>query len=201
MSEKTDDITEAAIANTLEKQQDYTLREGDACPVCGGKLVLKHVAKSSFLGCSNYPSCDFTYALQAISHNIIYKTLDLTCPKCHAPLCIRGGRYGVFIGCSNYPQCNFIYNLNKVTQVACPMCQGGILEQRRSRSNKSFYGCSNYPKCKFTLAGEPIAKSCPECGFPVVFKKKTTKGYKIACANSLCSSRHKRKSLDIDIET
>lgn len=200
MTTNSDDAKlQSKLEQTLKDAQDYTLREGDECPLCKGSLVLKHSAKGVFIGCSNYPNCEFTYALQINNYNVIYKTLELACPKCNAPLCIRGGRYGVFIGCSNYPECNFIYNFNKVTQVNCPMCHNGILEQRRSRSNKSFYGCSNYPKCKYTLAGLPIAKSCPECGFPVIFKKKSSSGFKLVCGSSLCSSRNKRKSLVVDL--
>ena len=38
-----------------------TQREIDSniCPRCGGKLVLRKSANSSFYGCSNYPRCRF----------------------------------------------------------------------------------------------------------------------------------------------
>lgn len=184
--------------NSTQDNFDHTLRAGDKCPKCDGTLVLKHVGHSMFLGCSNYPNCDFTYALEVQIYNVIYKILDKTCPECGGSLCIRGGKYGVFIGCSSYPKCNYIMNLHKKTTVHCPMCKDGILEQRRSRTNTTFYGCSNYPNCKFIVPGEPIAKTCPICGFPLVYKKKCKGGYKIACGNVLCSSRNKRKSLVID---
>ena len=41
----------------------YELQEhGHICPVCNGKLVLRHSSKdgSEFYGCSNYPSCRYT---------------------------------------------------------------------------------------------------------------------------------------------
>ena len=44
-----------------------TYEEGDECPECdGGILTLRHEKKfgsTDFVGCSNYPRCEFTFNL------------------------------------------------------------------------------------------------------------------------------------------
>jgi DNA topoisomerase I len=36
------------------------------CPTCGGELVMRHGARGSFLGCSNFPQCTHTQAAQPL---------------------------------------------------------------------------------------------------------------------------------------
>lgn len=44
----------------LNERQDAP--DDGVCPLCAGKLVVKHnrINGQSFLGCSNYPNCEFT---------------------------------------------------------------------------------------------------------------------------------------------
>lgn len=72
------------------------------CPRCKkGRLVVRKNEETNryFLGCSNYPQCDYTY-------NDI-KVLDNArkCPNCGGFMVLRDGQYGKFYGCSNYPRC------------------------------------------------------------------------------------------------
>lgn len=52
--------------NSLDRPQ-YDVREGDECPGCeDGKLVrryARHFEGTEFLGCNNYPRCEFTQEL------------------------------------------------------------------------------------------------------------------------------------------
>ncbi|MCH4891386.1 hypothetical protein EZV73_27695 [Acidaminobacter sp. JC074] len=76
---------------------DNTLKEV-SCPKClVGKLVERQ-GKKSFVGCSNYPGCDFTLNDASILR-------DTKRCGCGGFLIKRSGQYGEFYGCSNYPLC------------------------------------------------------------------------------------------------
>ena len=173
--------------------ENSLLSEGDACPHCGGRLVLRHSERGDFLGCSNYPECSF---MQPVAVRKTVRTiLEISdkCPECGYPLEVKKGRFGIFIGCSNYPRCGYIYNNREDAGIPCPVCHKVEMERRQSRNGRVFYSCSNYPECKFTLPGKPVSEKCEECGFPVMFEKKVKAGIALVCGNSLCSSRRKRK--------
>ena len=55
-------IKEIHIKNVQQRiYQKETLISKKICPKCGGKLVERKGRYGNFLGCSNYPSCKFTY--------------------------------------------------------------------------------------------------------------------------------------------
>ena len=73
------------------------------CPRCKtGRLVLRTSEKSkrAFVGCSNYPQCDFSVTDTNVLQNPKY------CPECGGFLVIRQGKRGAFYGCTNYPVCS-----------------------------------------------------------------------------------------------
>lgn len=181
-----------AQASALSSQD---LKEGDVCPACGrGYMVLKKGEKMSFLGCSCYPECKMRAFVSSSFPVVTLKTLQSECPQCGEALAVKKGRYGLFIGCSNYPECNYTYKDHGAAGgIACPLCNKGTLERKRARSGRTFYCCTNYPKCTFLLPGEPVAKQCPECAFPVRFCKKVKAGTALVCGNPLCASRKRRK--------
>ena len=75
--------------------------EARFCPKCKtGVLVVRRNPKDghNFLGCSNYPQCDYTFHKLEQSKGVI-------CPRCGAAMIKRKGKYGEFYGCSNYPKC------------------------------------------------------------------------------------------------
>ena len=76
-------------------------RERVACPRCKtGHLVIRRNEqdKRDFLGCSNYPLCDYTVNDTAILRE------NRRCPSCGGFLVKRRG-YSEFYGCTNYPRC------------------------------------------------------------------------------------------------
>lgn len=167
-------------------------KKEEYCPDCGAILQLKQGKRGLFLGCSNYPQCEYIKPLQQSYH--IIKTLEESCPECKHPLQIKQGHLGMFIGCSHYPECHFIVHEqpeeNVETNFLCPECRKYSLIARKGRTGKIFYGCTGYPKCKFTLAGKPILKTCPQCKCPLAILKKGT----YQCVNKHCQYLFKEES-------
>ena len=127
---------------------------GRNCPKCGAPLLKKKSKYGEFVGCSNYPKCEYR------EKDEVELTGD-TCPKCGRPLVYRiNKKHKKFIACSGYPKCDYVKNEevqveNHVhpTGLKCPECGGELVE--RHHGKKTFLGCSNYPKCHHM---EPLRK-------------------------------------------
>jgi len=169
----------------------HKIAYGD-CPKCTAPLQLKFVGKSSFLGCTQYPACDYSQSLNKQDVTTIKRIENSHCPECDAELAVKKGRYGMFIGCTNFPECHFI-STNQTKQshdeyvpVDCPSCNKGQLLKKQNRFGKFFYACDNYPKCKYVLNNEPVKRACPSCGANIMLVK--TKGEKVyVCAKEACA--------------
>ena len=167
------------------------LAYGD-CPSCSSPLQIKHVGKSTFLGCTTYPVCDFSKSLNTNEVTTVKVIDNSHCPECESLLGVKKGRYGMFIGCTNFPSCHFIStNQQKqiqaqYTPIKCPQCKKGLLQKRQNRFGKFFYACDNYPKCKFLLNNEPVVKGCPQCNATIMMVKAKDEHVYI-CANTHCA--------------
>lgn len=137
----------------MEKLQPKEV--GRSCPKCGAPLVIRKGKYGEFIGCSNYPKCNYIEKEQK-------EEVNKTCPVCGAPLVKRKSKKGEFIGCSNYPKCHYMETLDGKPLVSkkeevvipedapiCPRCHKGHLIAKKSRFGKTFIGCSNYPKCRY----------------------------------------------------
>lgn len=163
----------------------------EECPQCGHFLQLRRGKKGLFLGCSQYPQCDYLRPLQSQTLGEVLKILPEQCPECEHPLVLRRGQFGLFIGCSNYPECHFIVSnepeKNDYQPVSCPACKQGKLMAKRGARGKLFFACDHYPQCRFNVAQQPIAKACPLCHFPLVYiKKMTDQQISYQCLNKSC---------------
>jgi DNA topoisomerase-1 len=190
-------------------------REGiptdEVCPKCGGVLRLRFGRFGGFLGCTNYPTCDYTRNLEEASPSAngsaakgeagatetaaaSPEAADVApCEKCGRPMALRRSRFGTFYGCTGYPECKNLRKLGpapaapKPTGVPCPECRKGMIEEKKSRRGKIFYSCNRYPDCKFALWDRPIAQPCPQCGTPFVLEKTTKKaGTRLVCSKDGC---------------
>lgn len=163
-------------------------KEYQVCPECGSELAIKHGKSGAFLGCENYPNCQYTRAV--VEHEKVEDQVlsGSECPECGNALAVKQGRYGMFIGCSNYPECKHIEHeeAQETAQVACPACKGGSLKEKTSRFGKKFYSCDAYPKCKFVVNHEPKVGYCQQCDFPLLLKRNMAAGIKYQCANKKC---------------
>ena len=85
----------------VERVDDLNLKERIACPKCiDGKLVKRFSSdKKGFVGCTNYPMCDFT------SKSTYILASGIVCSSCGGYMVIRSGVKGKFLGCTNYPHC------------------------------------------------------------------------------------------------
>ncbi len=128
------------------------------CPKCGGKLQKIWSRDRYFIGCENYPDCDYTAPLEELT---LDKSLyaddfdwDQKCPTCGSEMKPRKSRFGIFLGCTKYPECRGIVNIPKKGEdlptdlPKCPAigCDGQIVA-RKSRFGKTFFSCTNYPDC------------------------------------------------------
>ena len=175
---KRSDVTQEPIAET--------------CPKCGGPLSIRLGRNGRFIGCTNYPECDYTRDLNADKAAGEPKEVieGRVCPDCGSPLEVKNGRYGKFIGCSGYPKCKHIEPLERPedTGVTCPKCTKGTLQKKKSRRGKVFFSCSTYPKCDYAVWNEPIAEPCPRCGWPVLTIKTTKRnGTEKVCPQKDCT--------------
>jgi len=173
------------------KRSDVTQEKIDEkCPKCNSDLSIRLGRNGSFIGCTNYPECDYTRNLNDDGESTEPEKVGRDCPDCGSELIFKTGRYGKFIGCSGYPKCKFIEPLEKPkdTGVECPKCHKGSLMQRKSRRGKIFYSCSGYPKCDYAIWNEPIAEPCPNCAWPVLTIKTTKRrGTEKVCPQQDCS--------------
>jgi len=86
----------------MYKDQDEQIDK--KCPKCGAPLVKKQSKYGTFIGCSNFPHCDY-------SEN---EETGEKCPECGRPLVYRYKKNGQkFIACSGYPTCKYTVKENK----------------------------------------------------------------------------------------
>ncbi|PSU47258.1 DNA topoisomerase [Photobacterium frigidiphilum] len=176
------------VHDQLFDAHGHALEQEEPCPTCGGQLQTRYGKRGPFLGCSNYPECDFIRPQNQNDGHIV-KHLGKPCPSCDSELVLRQGRFGMFIGCASFPDCQHIEPLEKKaddTQILCPDCHKGHLVQRKSRYGKVFFACDQYPACRFAVNNKPVAQQCETCGFPLLVEKDFATGIKLQCADKKC---------------
>jgi DNA topoisomerase-1 len=158
---------------------------GEKCPKCGtGELKERISRHGFFLGCSNYPDCDYTRDLsEHAGEEVESQTGTEYCPNCGREMTVKRGRFGPFLACSGYPECKTTRRLVAGTQKPrqpdvileekCPEC-GAQLVRRHGRYGE-FVGCSAYPKCRYTQA-KTLGIPCPKCGQGELTERRARKG-------------------------
>lgn len=103
------------IDKQLFKAHEHAL-EHESCPECSGELTIRYGKRGPFLGCNNYPECEYIRPLKSNDGHIV-KELGVPCPECESELVLRQGRYGMFVGCSSYPKCTHIESLEQKKKI------------------------------------------------------------------------------------
>ena len=187
---------------TVTRQQVTQQVIDEECPECGRPLAIRLGRSGNFISCTGFPECRYARSLPRDGEGESEggpeggaepKALeDRRCPKCGEALVVRSGRRGEFAGCSRYPECRHAEPLEKMreTDVACPVCRGGTLRERRSRRGKPFFSCPTYPKCDYATWDEPLDEPCPLCGWPILTLKQTRRrGAEKVCPQRECAYR------------
>lgn len=73
----------------MAKSALFTVRNNESCPKCGAELVIRSGKHGPFLGCSQYPACDYVRPLKSSADGHIVKVLRQVCPACGANLVLR----------------------------------------------------------------------------------------------------------------
>jgi DNA topoisomerase-1 len=123
---------EAAGAN-MKRHQVEPEKLGEACPECGGELLIREGRYGRFIGCSNYPECKYT-------RQIIDDT-GVLCPKDGGRIIKKRSRKGrTFYGCENWPKCDFV-TWNEPLPITCPQCGKSILTKAGKRAKCADKDC------------------------------------------------------------
>ncbi|WP_226669720.1 UvrD-helicase domain-containing protein [Metabacillus litoralis] len=88
--------------NITYETNEKSILDNPPCPKCkSGQLTIRENAgnRNHFLGCTNFPGCDYTIK------NVELLNQPITCPLCDGYMVRRKGRYGEFYGCNHYPRC------------------------------------------------------------------------------------------------
>lgn len=178
------------IDRSVERKDVTQEALDEACPECSKPLSIRLGRNGRFIGCTAYPECSYTRAMEhAQTEDTSIDLSGRKCPDCQSDLVLKHGPYGKFIGCSQYPKCRHIESLNqpKATGVSCPSCKKGNIVQRSSRRGKIFFSCDCYPDCKYALWNPPITEACPLCNFPILTLKTTKRsGTQKVCPQENC---------------
>ena len=145
-----------SLESDAERESNHPEIVADrTCSKCGSHLLIRIGRYGKFIGCSNYPKCNYIESLQKP------KDTGVSCPACGSgTLTQRKSRYGkVFYSCSNYPECKYaVWNLP--LDESCPQCGWPILTLRTSKRRGTEKVCPQ-KECNYaepvTMAGQDVA--------------------------------------------
>ena len=170
------------------KRDGFFTRE--TCPKCNEPLLIRSGRYGLFMGCSDYPECDYTRNIEVDTAPDSEPVMtDEKCQNCGAPMVIRKGRTGQFLSCSRYPECKTTRPIS--IGVKCPKCNQGDLIQRRTKRGKIFYSCSRYPDCDYSMWNKPVQMNCPnpKCDSTIMERSVTKKGAEAILQCPKCKSK------------
>ncbi len=144
---------------------------GEDCPECGAALATRWNRYGRFVGCTAYPSCRYTRALDREDRPEPEPTGE-ACPECQGALVQKTGKFGPFIGCVNHPKCRFTKPVT-IPGLVCPACGKGEVGEKRTRRGKPFWGCARYPECDWSAWDRPVPVGCPTCEAPFLVSRTT----------------------------
>ncbi|HLF14470.1 MAG TPA: type I DNA topoisomerase [Bacteroidota bacterium] len=161
-----------ASGNAAAIKKSLQTITGEACELCGRKMVNKWGRNGRFMACTGYPKCKNTMPLPEDREKTQHHS-GQKCDLCEGEMLVRSSKFGTFLGCSNYPKCR---NTKPITTgIKCPKCPTGEIIEKKTKRRRSFYGCSKYPECDFASWDKPTATACETCGSPFMVEKYSQK--------------------------
>ena len=114
------------------------------CPKDDAELVIKHGRYGKFIGCSNYPKCNFIEPL------VKPRDTEVKCPKCNKGNILerKSKRGKIFFSCSEYPECEYALWNEPLAEV-CPKCQWPILTLKTTKRSGTQKVCPQQ-ECDFS---------------------------------------------------
>jgi len=124
---------QAANQESLDMQNPEVLAIIEQpCPECGQQLVQRKGRYGTFIGCSTYPTCRYTFTFakskgasssksnkskasgsrkrkSANKEQATLAGVGDPCPQCGKEMIAKKGRYGQFVACPGYPGCRYIH--------------------------------------------------------------------------------------------
>lgn len=119
------------VLKAEEEVEDVDLTEVTdiPCDKCGAYMVIRYGKYGKFLGCPNFPECNFTKPW--------YEEIGVKCPLCGGEVILKKTKKGrIYYGCENNTddKCDFM-SWQRPTGEKCPEC-GDILIEKGSAKSK-----------------------------------------------------------------
>lgn len=144
----------------MEEKGKVQEKVGKACPKCESELVYKFSKNGRFIGCSNYPTCDYleNIVVAGQEEQLAELRAEYEGKECPAggTIVVKTGRFGPFLSSSLYPEVKWIGKVpdkklagleEKHGGGTCDKCGEGIMHVKNSKRGP-FLACSAYPECK-----------------------------------------------------
>lgn len=144
----------------MEEKGKVQEKVGKACPKCESELVYKFSKNGKFIGCSNYPTCDYLENITTpeAEGRLAELKAEYEGKECPAggTIVVKTGRFGPFLASSLYPEVKWIGKIQdkklagleeKYGGETCDKCGSGIMHVKNSKRGP-FLACSAYPECK-----------------------------------------------------
>jgi DNA topoisomerase-1 len=185
------------LQTATKEMKKVKAEESDVkCELCGKPMLYRFSKSGKFLGCSGFPECRSTMALDTNGEVVVKEIVETEheCEKCGSTMVIREGRRGKFLACSAFPKCRNAKDIDadgnpvepEVSDEKCEKCGSDMVVKRGRRG--PFLACTGYPKCKNAKPlrkrdePEPAGLDCPDCGKPML-KRRSRRGQFLGCSD------------------
>ena len=100
------------------------------CDKCGAHMIVRYGKYGKFLGCPNFPECNFTKPW--------YEEIGVKCPLCQGEVILKKTKKGrTYYGCDNNGEgCDFM-SWQRPTGEKCPVCGDVLIEKGTSKNRKT----------------------------------------------------------------
>lgn len=139
------------VLKAEEEIEDINLVEETdiPCDKCGAHMIVRYGKYGKFLGCPNFPDCNFTKPW--------YEEIGVKCPLCQGEVILKKTKKGrTYYGCENNGEgCDFM-SWQRPTGEKCPVCGDVLIEKGSSKNKKTV--CRN-STCNYGKKGQNVTET------------------------------------------